>query len=613
MASHLDRFCGLPLPRQQLIESIGGVSVDHSLEHVAQIGIGLDAVQLAGLDQRAEGRPARAATIAAGEEMVLAPKRDGADCALHRVGIELDASVVQEACQGAPARKRVTYRFGERAVVRHAQQLGLQPGVHIVDNWLGLRTSHRQPMARRLTADLLLDRVKLADTAQGLCRQGRAGRLLDFVKLASRMRPTCGKNDVTVRGQLLEAGIAIDVQKALEVFEVSRRPFGFAIGREHVDRRRRCRSSPTALIASVDPETPSLRSSSAGVEYRHRRVIGKEMIGGEHVFAQPLVQCVEPPACATDPSGQRRAVELNAVTRKDLRLPVQRRVVTIFADQHLREQRRGRQAACDWALRRRCLTHRSACATAIFGAANADDAELCRYPVQHLADALPDRMQGATAACTGRRSDVGPNLLTWQMTGKWLAPRLPVLWFAGGLLRSFGGRFVALDILQAKRELVDIDTLGSTSELCALQLANDQAKTLDLTVIMLDNRHHIANEMMQHRDIGRQTIEIDSHAQMLICAHYPHRPWFWNRCYANASTCDRRTPHALGRSPIDTLDQHRELRWCKRDRAAGLAHPRPNEAALIEPLAEQAQAVSIPKQDLQDARPLAAEGKEMAA
>src|SRR5215471_19334220 len=148
--------------------------------------------------------------------------------------------------------------------------------------------------------------------------------------------------------------------------------------------------------------------------------------------------------------------------RKDLRLPVQRRVITIFADQHLCEQRRGRQAAGDWALRRRRLTHRSACTTAIFGAANADDAELCRYPVQHLADALPDRMQGATAACTGRRSDVGPNLLTWQMTGKWLSPWLPILWFGSGLLRSFGGCFVALDILQSKRELVGIDALGST-------------------------------------------------------------------------------------------------------------------------------------------------------
>jgi len=40
---------GAPGPRQELVEPIDGVSVDHALEHVLQICIRFDAVELAGL------------------------------------------------------------------------------------------------------------------------------------------------------------------------------------------------------------------------------------------------------------------------------------------------------------------------------------------------------------------------------------------------------------------------------------------------------------------------------------------------------------------------------------------------------------------------------------
>src|SRR5215470_19131014 len=63
MPSALDSLSGLPIPRQQLIESIDRVSIDHPLEHIAQVGVGLDAVHLARFDQRAECRPSRSANI----------------------------------------------------------------------------------------------------------------------------------------------------------------------------------------------------------------------------------------------------------------------------------------------------------------------------------------------------------------------------------------------------------------------------------------------------------------------------------------------------------------------------------------------------------------------
>ena len=105
-------------------------------------------------------------------------------------------------------------------------------------------------------------------------------------------------------------------------------------------------------------------------------------------------------------------IEINAETRKDLRLPVQRRVIAILADQDLGKQRRGCQSACDRTFRRRRLAHRSTGPAAVLGTANPHDAELRGHPVQHLADALSDRMQGAAAACAGRRADVDPDFFT---------------------------------------------------------------------------------------------------------------------------------------------------------------------------------------------------------
>lgn len=96
MASGLDRLCGLPVPRQQLIDSIYRMSVDHAIEHVAQIGVGFDAVHLAGFDQRAQRRPSGATLIGARKKMILSAKCNGTDRALNWIGVELDATIVQE-------------------------------------------------------------------------------------------------------------------------------------------------------------------------------------------------------------------------------------------------------------------------------------------------------------------------------------------------------------------------------------------------------------------------------------------------------------------------------------------------------------------------------------
>ena len=66
-----------PVPRQKFVETVLGVSLDHAFKDVGEIGERFDAVEFCGFDQRANNRPAVAAAIGAGEEMILAPQRYG--------------------------------------------------------------------------------------------------------------------------------------------------------------------------------------------------------------------------------------------------------------------------------------------------------------------------------------------------------------------------------------------------------------------------------------------------------------------------------------------------------------------------------------------------------
>jgi hypothetical protein len=177
-----------------------------------------------------------AAAIAAGEQMILTAKRHWPDRAFDRIGIEFDAAIAQEARQPLPARERVADRFGERAAAGYEGKLGSEPAMQRLHNWLGEGPSLSKPMGRRLSTHTCFDGIELADPAQRLSRYGRTGRLGDFVKFASCVTPTGGENNVFVAGELLEAGIAIDMQDAFEAREMRCRTLGLAVRRKQIDR-----------------------------------------------------------------------------------------------------------------------------------------------------------------------------------------------------------------------------------------------------------------------------------------------------------------------------------------------------------------------------------------
>jgi hypothetical protein len=66
----------LPVPRQQLIEPARRMALNHSFEHISEIGKGLDVVELGRGEKRSDNGPAIAAAVRAGEQIVLAAERN---------------------------------------------------------------------------------------------------------------------------------------------------------------------------------------------------------------------------------------------------------------------------------------------------------------------------------------------------------------------------------------------------------------------------------------------------------------------------------------------------------------------------------------------------------
>jgi hypothetical protein len=114
-------------------------------------------------------------------------------------------------------------------------------------------------------------------------------------------------------------------------------------------------------------------------------------------------------------------LEIDAMPGKNLRLPIERRVIAIFADQHLCEQSWRGQSAGDQPFRRCRLHDLVAAAAGLFRAGNAHHTKLRRHPIQHLTDAFANGMEHTTATAAALTGNVEQNIFARQMFGQRLA------------------------------------------------------------------------------------------------------------------------------------------------------------------------------------------------
>ena len=161
------------------------VAGDDAGDDVGEVGVGVEAVELAGLDERGDRRPVLAAAVGSGEERILPVQGDGSDTALDHVGVDLDAAVIEEAGKPGPAGERVADGFGEPALLADQRELAAQPRLEGLDDGSAALLAGSASLLRRPASDLALDPVEFGDAGERLRRDRRGSGLCQLVELVS--------------------------------------------------------------------------------------------------------------------------------------------------------------------------------------------------------------------------------------------------------------------------------------------------------------------------------------------------------------------------------------------------------------------------------------------
>jgi hypothetical protein len=400
--------------------------------------------------------------------------------------------------------QRIADRLGQGGTAGDALELLTQPDMQRLDQRAAALLAHMPTFVSGLAADVSLDRVERGDASQRLGGELRPGGLMNVVKFPPRMGPAKSQPWPVIRchaDQATEAGIAIDLEQSTEALQVAGRVLTFAILTIDIGSRWMAWPTPRPIVDRIAPQPPGLGASPSGVQHRQRRVIGEHLGRTQHGAEQQFVQRRQPPAGTADPVTQRGPIQRDALSGEDLRLPVQREMVGVFADQHVRQHRLGRHAAVDRPFRRRCLDHRlPAGPAAIFGAANDPDPQMRRNKVEHLGDVFTDPMQRAVAAGAGLVLDIDDYLVACQMHRQRAAVALHrigarLAWWClrgrGLCLRSLRRRCSRrqsglmlgqglLQILHAPLERLGVELFRAAAEPVALQAGDLQPQALDL-------------------------------------------------------------------------------------------------------------------------------------
>ena len=220
-----------------------------------------------------------------------------------------------------------------------------------------------------------------------------------------------------------------------EALQMRLRMLALAIRRVAKPHRRWIAAARRPVIAHIGPQPPGLGLAASRIEHRHRRVVGVQLVGRQHVAAR-----AHRPAAATSarcPATQSARVERSSSTPSraiDLRLPVQRQMIGILGHHHMGEQPGAGKPRVDRPRRRRQLHDPSAARAGELRAHMADHLEVARArtpasrtrPRRCAASLLPQSGQVQLAgACTtvSRGRCVGQRLVDARRSGTTLTRR----------------------------------------------------------------------------------------------------------------------------------------------------------------------------------------------
>ena len=181
------------VPGHEFVDLRQGVHVDDPAQRHGQVSLRIDAVELAGSKQRSATRPGPGAVVIAGEEGVFSGERNRTDEILDRVGVHLDAAVIEEARQAVPPLEGVTDVSRQLGGAGQAPELRIEPGVQGLDDRGRELAARLQTALRRLAAHHGLDPVQRGDALDDLPADGRVRGARELHDAAPPMRRAMGE------------------------------------------------------------------------------------------------------------------------------------------------------------------------------------------------------------------------------------------------------------------------------------------------------------------------------------------------------------------------------------------------------------------------------------
>jgi len=367
------------------------------------------------------------------------------------------------------------------------------------------------------------------------------------------------------------------------------RPLAFAIRGVAKEDSGRFGASRGAVVADVSPEPALLGRAATGTQDRNRCVIAVQLRARHDIAPERVDERLEQRTGSAHPVGQCGAIEVQTFALVNLALPVKGQVIRILRYQDVGEEARTCQAARDRPAGRWRLYDLLTVGTGELRAHVPDHLVAPGQELDHLADIFAEAAQCPAAGGTGARR-LMHNLFAGQVIGERAAD-----WLLRRLLRSRPHVFGLLgkarfEILERQLHLRDalVELFGGAAEPCALQTSNLKTQLLKLERLGDKKRFcdlkcaaALAHDALQSLDVVRQ-IHRFGHAALYRAS----RPLaLQNTAKQGVLDCGQRCVWALDPSPINPLEQHRELRAGQCDRPVrGL---RPHESASFKSLREE--------------------------
>ncbi len=127
------------------------------------------------------------------KERVLAAQCNGADAAFHDIAVHLDGAVGEKDLQPCHVLYDLAELLAKARFSRNAGTLCFGPDFEAINQWLGMKLSRIFAVFGRLPTYLGFSFIELRDAAQPFCGNWRAIPIMDFLELASGVRPAIGQ------------------------------------------------------------------------------------------------------------------------------------------------------------------------------------------------------------------------------------------------------------------------------------------------------------------------------------------------------------------------------------------------------------------------------------